>query len=140
VVYLEQNYRSTKTILEVADNVIAANRQRKDKGLWTENEDGVPVTVAETYTEQEEAQYVVGEVDRLVSDHSFAHSDCAIMYRTNAQSRAVEEAFMRYGMPYRLVGGTRFYERREVKDIIAYLRLGAGTLAAGLLYFADDSR
>jgi DNA helicase-2/ATP-dependent DNA helicase PcrA len=123
VVYLEQNYRSTKTILEVADNVIAANRQRKDKGLWTENEDGVPVTVAETYSEQEEAQYVVSEVDRLVGDHSFQHGDCAIMYRTNAQSRAVEEAFIRYGMPYRLVGGTRFYERREVKDIIAYLRL-----------------
>ena len=123
VVYLEQNYRSTKTIIEVADNVIAANRQRKDKGLWTDNEDGVPVTVAETYSEQEEAQYVAGEVDRLVSDEPFQHSDCAIMYRTNAQSRAVEEAFIRYGMPYRLVGGTRFYERREVKDIIAYLRL-----------------
>ena len=123
VVYLEQNYRSTKTILEVADNVIASNRQRKDKGLWTDNEDGVPVTVAEAYTEQEEAQYVVGEIDRLVGDHAFKHGDCAIMYRTNAQSRAIEEAFMRYGMPYRLVGGTRFYERREVKDIIAYLRL-----------------
>jgi DNA helicase-2/ATP-dependent DNA helicase PcrA len=123
VVYLEQNYRSTQTILEVADGVISANRQRKQKGLWTENEGGVPVTVAEAYNEDEEAQYVVSEVDRLVNDGTFKAGDCAIMYRTNAQSRAIEEAFIRYGMPYKLVGGTRFYERREVKDIIAYLRL-----------------
>jgi len=123
VVYLEQNYRSTKTILEVAEGVISANRQRKEKGLWTENEVGVPLTVAEAYTEQEEAQYVVGEVDSLVSQGLFKHGDCAVMYRTNAQSRAIEESFIRYGMPYKLVGGTRFYERREIKDIIAYLRL-----------------
>ena len=123
VVYLEQNYRSTKTILEVAEGVISANRQRKEKGLWTENEVGVPLTVAEAYNEQEEAQYVVGEVDSLVSQGLFKPGDCAVMYRTNAQSRAIEESFIRYGMPYKLVGGTRFYERREIKDIIAYLRL-----------------
>lgn len=123
VVYLEQNYRSTKTILEVAEGVISANRQRKEKGLWTENETGVPLTVAEAYNEQEEAQYVVGEVDSLVSQGLFKPVDCAVMYRTNAQSRAIEESFIRYGMPYKLVGGTRFYERREIKDIIAYLRL-----------------
>ena len=123
VIYLEQNYRSTKTILEVADGVISANRRRKKKGLWTDNEPGVPVTVAEAYNEDEEAQYIVSEVDRLVNDGEFSAGDCAIMYRTNAQSRALEEAFIRYGMPYKLVGGTRFYERREVKDIIAYLRL-----------------
>jgi len=123
VVYLEQNYRSTKTILEVAASVISANRQRKEKRLWTENEPGVPVTIAEAYNEQEEAQFVVSEVDRLVNDGSFKAGDCAVMYRTNAQSRAIEEAFIRYGMPYKLVGGTRFYERREVKDIVAYLRL-----------------
>ena len=123
VVYLEQNYRSTKTILEVAHSVISVNRQRKEKGLWTENEEGVPIVIAETYNEQEEAQFVAGEVDKLAGKGLFNAGDIAIMYRTNAQSRTVEEAFIRYGMPYRLVGGTRFYERREVKDVIAYLRL-----------------
>ena len=123
VVYLEQNYRSTKTILEVAEHVISANRQRREKRLWTDNELGVPLTVAEAYTEHEEAQFVVGEVDNLTSQGLFKPGDCAVMYRTNAQSRAIEESFIRYGMPYKLVGGTRFYERREIKDIIAYLRL-----------------
>jgi DNA helicase-2/ATP-dependent DNA helicase PcrA len=123
VVLLEQNYRSTKMILEAASGVIQANRQRKEKGLWTENEAGVPVTVVETYTEQEEAQYVVNEIDNLVRRGEVKPGDCAVMYRTNAQSRVLEEAFIRYGTPYKLVAGTRFYERREVKDIIAYLRL-----------------
>jgi DNA helicase-2/ATP-dependent DNA helicase PcrA len=123
VVLLEQNYRSTKLILEAASGVISANRQRKEKGLWTENEPGVPVAVIETYTEQEEAQYVVNEIDNLVRRGEVKPGDCAVMYRTNAQSRVLEEAFIRYGTPYKLVAGTRFYERREVKDIIAYLRL-----------------
>jgi DNA helicase-2/ATP-dependent DNA helicase PcrA len=123
VVYLEQNYRSTKTILEVAEGVISSNRQRKEKGLWTENDAGLPVTIAEAYNEQDEAQFVVGEVDSLCNQELLKPGDCAVMYRTNAQSRAIEESFIRYGMPYRLVGGTRFYERREIKDFIAYLRL-----------------
>ncbi|OGO24711.1 MAG: AAA family ATPase [Chloroflexi bacterium RBG_16_50_9] len=123
VVLLEQNYRSTKMILETASHVISANRQRKPKNLWTDNEPGVPVTVVETYSEQEEARFVVSEIDRLVRQGEVKPGDCAVMYRTNAQSRALEEAFIRYGTPYRLVAGTRFYERREVKDIIAYLRL-----------------
>ncbi|MFC1901521.1 ATP-dependent helicase [Chloroflexota bacterium] len=123
VVLLEQNYRSTQMILEAASHVISANQQRKPKELWTENEPGLPVAVVETYTEQEEAQFVVNEIDNLVSQSEVQSGDCAVMYRTNAQSRALEEAFIRYGMPYRLVAGTRFYERREVKDIIAYLRL-----------------
>jgi len=123
VVLLEQNYRSTKMILETASHIISANQQRKPKELWTENEPGVPTEVVETYTEQEEAQFVVNEVEQLVSRGEFQLSDCAIMYRTNAQSRVLEEAFIRYGVPYKLVAGTRFYERREVKDIIAYLRL-----------------
>jgi len=123
VVFLEQNYRSTQIILEAADHVIAANQQRKDKGLWTENDVGVPLTVAQTYSEQEEAHFVVSEVERLLADGHWKAGDCAIMYRTNAQSRALEETFVRYGSPYRLVGATRFYERREVKDVIAYLRL-----------------
>ncbi|MDD5127571.1 MAG: 3'-5' exonuclease, partial [Dehalococcoidales bacterium] len=123
VILLEQNYRSTKKILEVASHVISANRKRKQKDLWTENEPGVPPTLVETYTEQEETQYVVNEIDGMMRRGEAAAGDCAVMYRTNAQSRALEEAFIRYGMPYRLVAGTRFYERREVKDIIAYLRL-----------------
>ncbi len=123
IVFLEQNYRSTKTILDVANYVIYANRQRKEKKLWTENEVGTPIAVAQTYSEQEEAQFVVSEVEKLTSDEEFKAMDCAVMYRTNAQSRVLEEAFIRFGMPYKLVGGTRFYERREIKDIISYLRL-----------------
>jgi DNA helicase-2/ATP-dependent DNA helicase PcrA len=123
VVLLEQNYRSTKAILETASHVISANKQRKPKDLWTENEPGQLACVIETYTGEEEAQYVVNEVDRLVRSGEARYGDCAVMYRTNAQSRLLEEAFIRYGMPYKLVAGTRFYERREVRDIIAYLRL-----------------
>ncbi len=123
LVLLEQNYRSTKLILETASHIISANLKRKPKGLWTDNEPGELAAVVETYTEQEEAQFVVSEVERLVGGGEFKHGDCAVMYRTNAQSRALEEAFVRYGVPYKLVAGTRFYERREVKDIIAYLRL-----------------
>ena len=123
VVFLEQNYRSTKTILEVASDIISANLQRKPKKLWTENEDGASVTVIESYNAEEEAQSVVNEIERLVGQEQTSLKDCAVMYRVNAQSRALEETFLRYGVPYRLVGGTRFYQRREIKDIIAYLRL-----------------
>ncbi len=123
VVFLEQNYRSTKTILEVASDVISANVLRKPKKLWTENEDGSPVTVIEGYNAEEEAQSVVNEIEKLASQEQIAFKDCAVMYRVNAQSRALEETFLRYGVPYKLVGGTRFYQRQEVKDIIAYLRV-----------------
>ena len=123
VILLEQNYRSTQKILETASCIIAANQQRKPKELWTDNKSGELTTVVETYTEQEEAQFVVNEVERLVGREEVNHGDCAVMYRTNAQSRALEENFVRYGVPYKLVAGTRFYERREIKDIIAYLRL-----------------
>ncbi len=120
---LEQNYRSTAKILEVASNVIADNRARKGIKLWTENEPGDPVCLIEAYNEQEEAQMVVREAERLTSSKKYRLADLAVMYRTNAQSRALEEAFIRYGVPYKLVAGTRFYERREVKDLIAYFRL-----------------
>ncbi|MEE9324685.1 MAG: UvrD-helicase domain-containing protein, partial [Dehalococcoidia bacterium] len=123
VVSLEQNYRSTQTILEAAHHLISLNQHRKENNLWTENEKGVPITVTEAYTEHEEAQLVVSEVDRLARQGLHQPGHCAVTYRTNAQSRAIEEAFLRYGIPYKLVAGTRFYERREVKDIIAYLRL-----------------
>jgi DNA helicase-2/ATP-dependent DNA helicase PcrA len=123
VVFLEQNYRSTKTILEVAADVISANVLRKPKKLWTENEDGASVTLIESYSAEEEAQSVVSEVEKLIVQEQMSLRDCAVMYRVNAQSRALEETFLRYGVPYRLVGGTRFYQRQEVKDIIAYLRV-----------------
>ncbi|MFC1934784.1 ATP-dependent helicase [Chloroflexota bacterium] len=123
VILLEQNYRSTKMILEAASHVIAPNQQRKPKELWTENEHGTPPVAVETYTEQEEAQFVVSEIDNLMRQGEMSSGDCAVMYRTNAQSRVLEEVFIRYGMSYRLVSGTRFYERREVKDVIAYFRL-----------------
>ena len=123
VIYLEQNYRSTQTILESAQNVIAANQQRKEKNLWTDNGQGVPITMSEAYNEQDEAQTVAKEIERLMRDDDHDLGDIAVMYRTNLQSRVLEESFLRYGIQYRLVGGTRFYERREVKDIVAYLRL-----------------
>jgi len=123
VILLEQNYRSTRKILETASCIILANQQRKPRELWTNNESGELTSVMETYTEKEEAQFVVNEVERLVGRGEVKHGDCAVMYRTNAQSRALEEAFVRYGVPYRLVAGTRFYERREIKDIVACLRL-----------------
>jgi DNA helicase-2/ATP-dependent DNA helicase PcrA len=123
VVFLEQNYRSTKTILEVASDVISANVLRKPKKLWTKNEDGALVTVIESYNAEEEAQSVVNEIEKLVSQDQMSLKDCAVMYRVNAQSRALEETFLRYGVPYKLIGGTRFYQRQEVKDIVAYLRV-----------------
>jgi DNA helicase-2/ATP-dependent DNA helicase PcrA len=123
VVLLEQNYRSTKNILETASNVISVNQKRKAKRLWTENDAGERTMVVEAYTEQEEAQFVVREIEQLMAKGKFRLGDFAVMYRTNAQSRVLEEAFIRYGVPYRLVAGTRFYERREVKDVIAYFRL-----------------
>jgi len=123
VVLLEQNYRSTQLILDAATCIISANRQRKPKDLWTKNEKGLPPLLIETYSEDEEARFVVNEIDNLVRAGEVRSGDCAVMFRTNAQSRVLEEAFIRYGMPYKLVAGTRFYERREVKDVIAYLRL-----------------
>ncbi|MDY6892234.1 MAG: UvrD-helicase domain-containing protein [Chloroflexota bacterium] len=123
VLFLEQNYRSTQSIIEAADSIIAANEQRKEKRLWTENEVGTPLIVTETYSEHEEAHFVVSEVEKLIAGGSWKAGDIAVMYRTNAQSRVLEEAFVRYGFPYRIVGATRFYERREVKDVLAYFKL-----------------
>jgi DNA helicase-2/ATP-dependent DNA helicase PcrA len=123
VVILDQNYRSTQTILDSAHSVIALNKQRKEKNLWTENASGGPVVIHEAYDEEDEAVFAVSEIKRLSNDESLPYHDIAVMYRTNAQSRPVEEALVRRGIPYRLVGGTRFYERREVKDLLAYLRV-----------------
>ena len=123
VILLEQNYRSTQNILDAARHVIALNRQRTDKRLWTQNDSGMPVTVYEAYDEQEEAEYVVREIESLARLKTCRYRDCAVMYRTNAQSRVIEDAFVRHGLPYKLVGATRFYERREIKDVLAYMRL-----------------
>jgi len=123
VIVLEQNYRSTKNILGAASAIISANQKRKQKDLWTSNTEGMPVYLVKTYNEQEEAQFVANEILKLSGSDGIKPGDCVVMYRTNAQSRAVEEAFMRYGLKYKLVGGTRFYQRREIKDTIAYLRI-----------------
>jgi len=123
IVYLEQNYRSTQNILDSASHVISVNRQRKEKSLWTENERGLPIVVHEAYPEEEEAAFVADEVQALMKSDSLTPHAFAVMYRTNAQSRPFEETFVRRNIPHRLVGGTRFYERREIKDLLAYLRL-----------------
>jgi len=123
VVYLEQNYRSTQNILDSAHSVISVNQQRKEKKLWTEKGPGTPIVAYEAYDEEDEAEFVSGEAQKLVRSGDHHYGDIAVMYRTNAQSRALEEVFVRESLRYRLVGGTRFYERREVKDVIAYLRL-----------------
>ena len=122
-VTLEQNYRSTQPILDVAHAVIERNEQRADKRLWTEHRGGEPVRLVSVYDEREEALWVTAEIERLVGREGVSLSECAVLYRTNAQSRAFEEVLLRRGIPYRLVGGIRFYERREVKDVLAYLRL-----------------
>ena len=120
---LEESYRSTRTILDVAQNVIAANSQRVEKDLWTNNALGTPIVVREEYKEEDEAQYVIREVHRLTRAEGFALGDVAVMYRVNAQSRALEEACLRFGVAYQVVGGQKFYQRQEIKDLAAYLRL-----------------
>ena len=141
VVKLEQNYRSTQTILDAAHAVVSRNAGRKDKKLWTDRGTGTQITLFDAYNEYEEAEFVARQVEKLVGagrrggmqalltsragdeDGTLKYGDIAVAYRINAQSRVIEESFMRFGIPYQLVGGTRFYERREVKDALAYLRL-----------------
>jgi DNA helicase-2/ATP-dependent DNA helicase PcrA len=141
VVKLEQNYRSTQTILDAAHAVVSHNAGRKDKKLWTDRGGGTQITVFDAYNEYEEAEFVARQVEKLVGagrrggmaalltsragdeDGTLRYGDIAVAYRINAQSRVLEESMMRFGIPYQLVGGTRFYERREVKDVLAYVRL-----------------
>jgi len=123
VILLEQNYRSTQSILDAANAVIARNLKRTPKHLHTQRGQGPQVIMHEAYDEADEAQFVVNTIQRLASSGEASLSDCAVMYRTNAQSRSLEDAFVARGIPYRLVGGTRFYQRREIKDALAYLRL-----------------
>ena len=122
VVLLEQNYRSTKTILQAANHVIENNVNRKVKKLWTENEDGQPITYYRAQSEQDEGRYVLSQIQSLLRD-GYHYDDFAILYRTNAQSRVMEENLLKSNIPFRLVGGQRFFERLEIKDLLAYLRL-----------------
>lgn len=123
MIKLEQNYRSTKNILTVANSIIKNNSERKNKELWTDNKTGSPVIVNKTYDEGDEANFVAETISELIADEKYNILDFAILYRTNAQSRSFEEAFMRKKLPYKMVGGLKFYDRKEIKDIIAYLRL-----------------
>jgi DNA helicase-2/ATP-dependent DNA helicase PcrA len=138
VVKLERNYRSTQLILDAAHAVVSRNTARKEKKLWTDIAGGLKIQRFEAYNEDEEAEWIARQVEGLIGgrgsaltrradesdeDHSFRARDIAVMYRMNAQSRAIEESFLRYGLRYQLIGGTRFYARREVKDALAYLRI-----------------
>ncbi|MDQ1248761.1 MAG: ATP-dependent helicase UvrD/PcrA [Actinomycetota bacterium] len=123
VILLEQNYRSTQNILTAANAVITRNTSRRPKKLWTDAGAGAPLVLYVAEDERDEAAFIAGEIDSLADDHDVTPSDVAVFYRTNAQSRAVEEVLIRVGLPYRVVGGTRFYERKEVKDALAYLKV-----------------
>lgn len=125
VILLEQNYRSTKNILQVANHVISNNVKRKPKNLWTDNEKGGKIQYYRADTEQGEALFVTGKIKELVETKQRKFSDFAILYRTNAQSRAMEEMLVKANIPYTIVGGTKFYDRKEIKDLLAYLRLVA---------------
>ncbi|GAE36270.1 DNA helicase PcrA [Halalkalibacter akibai] len=122
VILLEQNYRSTKTILQAANRVIENNPNRKKKNLWTENDAGMKIGYYAADTEQSEAQFVVERI-REATRGDYTYSDIAILYRTNAQSRVIEEFFVKSNIDYNIVGGTKFYDRKEIKDVLAYLRL-----------------
>lgn len=123
VIKLEQNYRSTKAILEAAHAVIMKNELRSDKKLWTDESKGLPVQVLQVQNQNAEGEAVIRRIEAMVKTGRRQYRDYAVLYRTNAQSRAIEEMFVRYGIPYKVVGGVRFYDRKEIKDIIAYLRL-----------------
>ncbi len=122
VVHLEQNYRSSQAILDVAYSVIRSNPERAEKRLWTDRAGGEKVVATQAYNEVEEAEFVADEIERLRKTENRGYSDFAVLYRTNAQSRAFEDVLARRRIPYRLVGGIRFWERREVKDLVAYIR------------------
>ena len=122
VVKLEQNYRSTQNILNAANGVIANNRGRKEKALWTENEQGEPILFQQFQNGYEEAEYVSGEISKKVREGEAEYQDFAVLYRTNAQSRLFEEKFLYANIPYKIVGGVNFYSRKEIKDILAYLK------------------
>ncbi|MGV1086882.1 MAG: DNA helicase PcrA [Mycobacterium sp.] len=122
-ILLEQNYRSTQNILSAANSVIAYNSGRREKRLWTDAGDGELIVGYVADNEHDEARFVAAEIDELVDSHDFTYNDVAVFYRTNNSSRSLEEVFIRAGIPYKVVGGVRFYERKEIRDIVAYLRV-----------------
>ncbi|ADL13548.1 DNA helicase PcrA [Acetohalobium arabaticum] len=123
IIKLEQNYRSTERILDAAYEVVRNNRGRKPKKLWTENDQGAPIKQYKARGETEEAEYITEEIMKLREEEALDYDDFAVLYRTNAQSRVLEEVFRKQGIPYRIIGGLKFYERKEIKDILAYLRV-----------------
>ena len=127
VVLLEENYRSTKTILQAANDVIKNNRNRRPKNLWTQNADGEDIVYYRANDEQDEALFVAKTIDELSSTSDYVYRDFAVLYRTNAQSRNIEEALLKANIPYTMVGGTKFYSRKEIRDVISYLNLIANT-------------
>ncbi|KKS26113.1 MAG: ATP-dependent DNA helicase PcrA [Parcubacteria group bacterium GW2011_GWA2_42_11] len=124
VIFLEQNYRSSQNILDAAHQIIIKNRQRKEKKLWTANQAGEPLTIFGARDEREEGRFIIEEIiGRCRKNKNLKLSDCAVLYRTNAQSRALEEAFLQAGLPYKVIGTLKFFERKEIKDLVAYLRI-----------------
>ena len=123
IIKLEQNYRSTKAILDAANAVIKHNEKKYEKNLWTEQEGGKRPEVARLDNEYEEANFIVEQINRLKREEYYKYSDFTVLYRTNAQSRSIEDIFRRENIPYKMIGGLKFYERKEIKDVIAYLRL-----------------
>ena len=123
VIKLEQNYRSTKNILDAADAIIKHNKNQSDKTLWTDADKGAPVKAQSVRNEEAEGEFIVRTIQSNVNVRAREYKDFAVLYRTNAQSRSIEETFLRYGIPYRIVGGVRFYERKEIKDALSYVRL-----------------
>lgn len=122
IIKLEQNYRSTKNILNAANGIIRNNLGRKDKTLWSDKEDGTKITFRQVENGYEEAELIAEEIDKLVKTENCAYNNCAVLYRTNAQSRVIEEKFLRANIPYKIVGGVNFYQRKEIKDILCYLK------------------
>src|SRR5699024_3734484 len=123
VVLLEQNYRSTKTILKAANGVIQNNNNRKDKKLWTDNVEGEKITYYRAQSEHDEARFIVSTMQQQVQEKGRKYGDFAILYRTNAQSRVIEDTLVKSNIRYKMVGGHKFYDRKEIKDVMAYLRL-----------------
>ncbi|HFE0737037.1 TPA: DNA helicase PcrA [Streptococcus agalactiae] len=127
VVLLEENYRSTKKILQAANNVINHNKNRRPKKLWTQNDEGEQIVYHRANNEQEEAVFVASTIDNIIREQGKNFKDFAVLYRTNAQSRTIEEALLKSNIPYTMVGGTKFYSRKEIRDVIAYLNILANT-------------
>ncbi len=127
-ILLEQNYRSTKKILQAANEVIKNNTGRKPKNLWTDNDEGQNLYFFEAADERDEAVYIIDQIKQAVQKKGLKYSDVAILYRTNAQSRVIEEMFLKSNINYNMIGGTKFYDRKEIKDVLAYLRLVANLM------------